>query len=369
MNKAVIIGGGLAGLMSSILLNRAGFDVTVIEKKYYPFHRVCGEYISNEVLPFLKFLNLNVEELMPARISRLAVSSVSGKTLEADLDTGGFGLSRYSFDDFLYREASKEGVEFILGERATGISFGGDQFEISISDRKLTADLLIGAYGKRSNLDMKLGRGFFYRRSPYIGVKYHIKTDFPNDKIQLDNFDGGYCGIVKIESDRYCLCYLSENRLLKQYGIIPQLEEEVLYKNPFIKNYFTNSDFLFEKPEVINEISFESKSLVQDHILFCGDAAGMITPLCGNGMAIAIHSAKILTDVIIEHTKRPFDRSVLEKVYSARWKEQFNVRMRAGRMIQGLFGNQTLSDLAVMTLKRSSLLTKYLVSKTHGKPF
>ena len=49
----VVVGGGLAGLVSSILLARYGHEVVLIEKKVYPFHRVCGEYISNEVLDFL----------------------------------------------------------------------------------------------------------------------------------------------------------------------------------------------------------------------------------------------------------------------------------------------------------------------------
>ena len=44
-----------------------------------------------------------------------------------------------------------------------------------------------------------------------------------------------------------------------------------------------------------------------------GDAAGMITPLCGNGMAMAIHSAKILTDLIIEHgNAKSFSHETLE---------------------------------------------------------
>lgn len=371
MTKIVIAGGGLAGLVSSILLKRKGFDVTLIEKKHYPFHRVCGEYISNEVLPFLRSLGLEIETLGPSHISKLAVSSVSGKLLEARLDTGGFGLSRYSFDDFLYKSALSEGVNFILGEKISDIRFNEHQFEITLPRQQITADLVIGAYGKRSNLDLKLERDFFYQRSPYMGVKYHIRTDFPADTIQLDNFEGGYCGIVKVEGDRYCLCYLSENKQLKDYGDISGLEKNVLFKNPHIKNYFTNSDFLFDKPEVINEISFENKSLVQDHILFCGDAAGMITPLCGNGMAIAIHSAKILAETIIEYPdlSNPVQRFKLEQAYSKRWKNQFAFRLKTGRMLQQLFKSQALTSLAMSCLSLSNRFTHYLISKTHGKEF
>ncbi|HCN83801.1 MAG TPA: FAD-dependent oxidoreductase [Sphingobacteriaceae bacterium] len=371
MTKIVIVGGGLAGLISSILLTRKGFDITLIEKKHYPFHRVCGEYISNEVLPFLKSQDLDVESLSPSHISKLSISSVSGKLLEANLDLGGFGLSRYCFDEFLYKKASSEGVNFILGEKVSDISFNNNEFEITLPKQQITADLVIGAYGKRSNLDLKFERDFFYRRSPYIGVKYHIRTDFPADRIQLDNFEGGYCGIVKVEGDRYCLCYLSENKHLKDYGDISGLEKNVLYKNPHIKNYFTNSDFLFDKPEVINEISFENKSLVQDHVLFCGDAAGMITPLCGNGMAIAIHSAKILAEAISEYPdiRNPDQRLKLEQVYSQRWKNQFSFRLKTGRMIQQLFRSKALTDLAMSGLQISRRFTHFLISNTHGRPF
>ncbi len=69
-----IIGAGLSGLISAILLNRYGFEVTVIEKKVFPFHRVCGEYVSNEVLPFLESLAIPVRELNPSSINLLAIS-------------------------------------------------------------------------------------------------------------------------------------------------------------------------------------------------------------------------------------------------------------------------------------------------------
>ena len=70
------------------------------------------------------------------------------------------------------------------------------------------------------------------------------------------------------------------------------MERQVLLKNPHLKRIFSEADFVFGRPEVINEISFETKDPVENHILMAGDAAGMITPVCGNGMAIAIHSGK-----------------------------------------------------------------------------
>ncbi|MBC8053056.1 MAG: NAD(P)/FAD-dependent oxidoreductase [Sphingobacteriaceae bacterium] len=364
-NKIIIIGGGLAGLICSILLNRAGFEVVLVERKTYPFHRVCGEYISNEVLPFLKSLDIDPFALHASSINKLAISSSSGTVFQTQLDLGGFGLSRYTFDNFLYQKAKAEGVSFACGIKANSITFQDDQFEVSLSDNStLTSHFVISAHGKRSNLDKD--RDFFQRRSPYLGVKYHIKTDFPVDLVQLDNFEGGYCGTVKIENGRFNLCYLIENRHLKKYGSIEEMERQVLFQNPRLKERFLSADFLNEKPEVINEISFAKKPLVEKHILYCGDAAGMISPLCGNGMAMAIHSAKVLSDTIIEFQN---NRELLEQTYCAKWNQLFKNRLWVGRLTQQLFGGRNVSAFAVKLLNRMPPLSKYIMKSTHGNPF
>ena len=56
LKHTIIIGGGLAGLTSALHLSRFGIQVTLIEKNSYPRHKVCGEYLSNEVLPYLRSL-------------------------------------------------------------------------------------------------------------------------------------------------------------------------------------------------------------------------------------------------------------------------------------------------------------------------
>src|ERR1700712_1432967 len=131
MTDIIIVGGGLAGLFNAILLNRAGLQVTVIERKSYPFHRVCGEYISNEVIPFLSGLDIDLNTLDVARINRLQVTAVSGTVLSKKLDLGGFGLSRYTFDNYLYKKALAEGVTFLLDTKVEDIVFKDEQFEVT----------------------------------------------------------------------------------------------------------------------------------------------------------------------------------------------------------------------------------------------
>ena len=369
MTDVVVIGGGLAGLTNAILLSRAGLSVRLFEKKNYPFHRVCGEYVSNEVVPFLKRNELYPDHILPTSIRKLLLTSTNGNSAQLELDMGGFGISRYAFDYFLYQQAEKSGVEFFLNTSVESVCFSDDSFEIKVGGKEYRSKLVIGAFGKRSNLDKKLERKGIDQRSPYLAVKYHIKTDFPSDTIALHNFKDGYCGMSQVENDTYNLCYLSHRSNLKKHGNITEMEKEVLCKNPFLKEIFSNSDFLFDKPHVINEISFIKKKAVENHVLMSGDATGMIAPLCGNGMAMAIHSAKILSETILANKNNgEFDRENIEQAYAKLWQSQFNFRLWAGRNIQHLFGAEFASNLAV-GLAKAKPIANTLVRMTHGKEF
>ena len=369
--KIYIVGGGLAGLITSIHLTRKGVHCTLIEKKVFPFHRVCGEYISNEVVPYLKSLDVYPDSLRPSQISKLHLTSVNGKIAEMPLDLGGFGISRYHFDYFLFQKAKQLGVEFLLDTEVEKISYAEEQFALKTRDTALSADIVIGAFGKRSKLDVQLQRSFIQKRSPYVGVKYHIRLDeFDNKLIALHNFKDGYCGISRVEDDLINLCYLTHRNNIKAYGNLRLMEQAVLFQNPFLKKIFSEAEFVFDKPETINEISFETKTPVENHILMSGDAAGMITPLCGNGMAMAIHSAKILSEHLLRYCRdSSYSRDQLETEYSSAWREQFAKRLWAGKQIQKLFGNVHASNLAVLLANHAKPVSRFLLRQTHGDPF
>lgn len=368
--KIVVIGGGLAGLIVAIRLARNNFDCTLIEKKTYPFHRVCGEYISNETTAFLKSEGLFPEVFNPPIITHLQLSSVTGKATTLPLDLGGFGISRFAYDNFLYEQAKKEGVTCLLNTTVDDILFNDQSFQVKTNEQTITADLVIGAFGKRSRLDVTLSRDFIKKRSPYVGVKYHALTDQPQHLISLHNFVGGYCGTSKIENNQTNICYLTKRENIKQYGNIEAMQEQVLFKNPHLKSLFSNATMLFDKPEVINEISFEQKQPVTNHVFMVGDAAGMIAPLCGNGMAMAIHSAKILSDLLISQAEQSFNRTWLEDEYTNRWQKTFAARLWRGRFIQNkLFGTTVGSSLAVNLILHSRFLANFIVRSTHGRVF
>ncbi|MBD2767500.1 FAD-binding protein [Hymenobacter sp. BT664] len=369
----LIIGGGLAGLAAALDLVGRGHRVGVVERKQYPFHKVCGEYVSNEVLPYLRRLHADPVVLGPAAITKFMLSSPGGRSLTARLDLGGFGVSRYALDDFLYQLAAARGVVFYLKNTVTDVAFDpvADQHRVTLADgRTLTARVVLGTYGKRANLDRQLQRAFFTRRSPYLGVKYHLRLPgFPRDLIALHNFADGYAGISAIEADKLCFCYLTTRQQLRHYGTIAALEQEVLARNPLLREILGSAERLYSQPEVINEISFAPKQPVEQHVLMCGDAAGLITPLCGNGMAMALHGAALAAAAAHNFLEAHTSRAAMETTYSRAWNGQFGARLRVGRAVQRLFGGPVLSELVVGSLRHWPGAVRALMRRTHGQEF
>lgn len=365
----LIIGGGLAGLSAAIHLQQKGHSIVVIEKNEYPKHKVCGEYISKEVLPYLNYLGVDVFTMGAKNITKFEVSSTKSKLIAANLPLGGFGISRYALDEALYIRAKSVGVLFVF-DTVIEAQFLNDKFTVETKEsRQYVSKIVIGAYGKRTNLDVKLSRDFIKNKSPYLAVKTHVKGDFPDDLVALHNFEGGYCGVSKVEDDSINLCYITNFESFKKYKDIEEFQEKVLFKNTHLKSIFKNTTPVFESPLTISQISFDRKSPVEQHVLMCGDSAGMIQPLCGNGMSMAIRSAQIASEVVIEYLdKKITTRDVLESSYKKAWNKAFRNRLKVGRVVANLFSNSTLADVSLMALKKTPFLVPLIIKQTHGKP-
>ncbi len=362
-----IIGGGLAGLTAAIHLAQAGIAVLLIEKNTYPKHKVCGEYISKEILPYLESLDIHPYQEGAKEITDFQFTSLAGKGLSIKLPLGGFGISRYAIDKCMFDRAIELGVTFV-NDTVTNVTFGRDQFELVMKNQTYRVSYVIGAYGKRSGLDVTLSRKFIKSKSPWLGVKAHYASDFPDDLVALHNFSGGYCGLSKVETDAVNVCYLADFKSFKKYKDLDTYRKEVLEKNPELKKFFAKAEPLFEKPLTISQISFRNKTAVENHILMVGDSAGLIHPLCGNGMAMAIHSAKIACDCLQEHLENGAGREGLEVEYTKRWKNEFTTRMRNGALIQRGLQNKILTKVGVGILAKSPILLKKIITSTHGNP-
>lgn len=369
-----IVGGGLAGLTLSIRAADAGYRVILFEKEAYPFHKVCGEYISLESWDYLQGCGLELDKWALPIIKKLEISDVKGGIYDFDLPLGGFGISRYRLDHALYLRAVEKGVTLKTESRVDDVTCNADLFYIKTTSGDYYSRVSVGSYGKRSNLDLKWKRTFAIARpskmNHYIGVKYHINYPHPADTISLHNFHNGYCGISQIEDDTCCLCYLTTaENLQRSNQSIAVMEKEVLSANPRLAEIFSKAKFLYQRPLTISQISFQKKSQVENHVMLLGDAAGMITPLCGNGMSMAMHAGKLALDSIHLFLQGAINRDEMESLYTVKWQAEFGTRTRIGRWVQYFFGGKETTSFFLRSMHAIPVLSRQLIRQTHGRPF
>lgn len=375
-HEIAIVGGGLAGLALAIELRLLGHDVLLVERKAYPFHRVCGEYISLESYPYLERLGIPLSSWDLPILKQLRVTAPSGTSVRTALPLGGFGISRYKLDHAMAERAVDLGVKLLTNTTVQAIRPDGAVDLLQLADgTTIRAQWAVNASGKRSVLDQFWQRDYLKADDKsayanYVGIKWHLKADLPRDLIELHNFKDGYAGISAVEGDDYCFCYLTTAANLRRAdNSIDQLERTVLQQNPVLDQYLSRYAKSWAKPLAISQVSFAAKSRVEHTTLQLGDAAGLIAPLCGNGMSMALRGANLLTPLIDQHLKGQLTKAEAIRQYEKVWQAHFRTRLFVGRQIQALFGHPVQTELVVRLFKTMPFMLRPLISLTHGQPF
>ena len=363
--EVIVIGAGLAGLTAAIELSRLGREVLVLERHRLPRHKVCGEYLSREVVPYLSGLGVPLEDA--PRIDQLHLCSSGGHQVQTHLAPGGIGISRHALDYRLYQAALKAGASFCW-EPVEEIRFEETHFRVHSRDKVFEARQVLGAWGKRSSLDRSLGRAFFRDSGPWLGIKMHYRARYPSSQVGLYAFKGGYGGLSVTETGAVNFCYLIHRDRFRETPSLSACTETLLREHPFLHEVLDGAEPLFEKALSISNIYFGKKELTVNHVMNSGDAARLIHPLSGNGMAMAIHAGSLQADLVDQFLAGALpDRTSMEAAYRNLWKKEFGQRLRISAWLQGLLTNPKRMEIGLQLAVRSPYLLRKIIQKTHGR--
>ena len=367
----IIIGGGPAGSIAGNYLSRYGFKTAVIERKLFPRETLCGEFLSLEVTQQLK--NLGLEDkflsLQPNKISSFKFIN-RNRVFTHELPFPAFSLKRSIFDEFLLNEAVNSGAHLFQPAEVKEVITRNEIFQTRIfSDGKiseLSSRFVIGAFGKNSKLDKKLQRGFTNQNTGYYGIKFHVcKTALSGiDESNIYIFQGDkiYAGINSVGRGEATVCFLEMNKS----GKISPSEHLVRLSE---ENKFFSAIFKDQVPDLrehqvygAGNIYFGKKELVKNGIIMIGDAAKIIAPLAGDGIGMAVQSAKIAADVIKEATEKNMNSVTIKKIYLQKWNQQFSLRVSTARILQNVILRSSFMNIIPAPL--INFFTPVLISAT-----
>ena len=354
-----IVGAGPAGSTLAALLARRGQSVALIDRDSFPRDKLCGEFLSYDALPLLEALNIDLGDAPTITGCRVISRH---RAYEFDFPHAARGISRSLLDATLFRAAVRAGATPIEHSAAIRIS----RASVALEDGEIRARLVVGAWGRWGRFDAQLQRAFVTDRSHRnFGFKRHYRGRRPatgdRNDIELYSFDRGYLGVSPIEEGESNICGLVHaSRLSGHKGRWDAFVDTIRRDEPTLEAMYSRFEpaqegFLSSEPVI-----FRPRSPVEEGIFMIGDASGIIDPLTGNGMAMAMQSAFLAAPFVVRALA-----SDVESEYCERHHQFFGTRIAWSRRVAWLLSRPAMLD-AVLRARPSAAAGRFFLRRTRA---
>jgi flavin-dependent dehydrogenase len=316
-DEVLVLGGGVAGCAAAIALARKGRSVRMIERETASRHKVCGEFLSGEALEDLHALGIDVASLgaVPLDHVRLAASR---RAAEAPLPFPAASLTRKAMDTVLIAEAIAAGVKVERGRSVEALERAeGNAWQATLDDGTTReAETVFLATGKH---DL---RGHKRPADPqrWVAFKMYFRLT-PVQAAELAGaselmlYRGGYGGIQPVEEGMANLCCVVQQRHLASGGnrwenFLARIKEEC----PHLAMRLEGAEPLLGSPIAISHIPYGYIRKTTDEGLYCiGDQAAVIPSFTGDGISIALHTARCAVAAFVAAEPAPVFQAKLRK--------------------------------------------------------
>jgi menaquinone-9 beta-reductase len=375
---AAVIGGGPAGASAAIDLAKRGLRVVLFEAKTYPHDKMCGEFLSPECAGLLSGLGLGEKwgKLKPVPIQTITITAPDGMAWEAKMPATAYGLSRKTLDAALADYARQAGVTVREGETVTGLAGNlQDGFELQTVGREHAVHLytraIIGAHGKRGAFDRALRRKFLEKHQPFLALKAHFHGPPIPGRIELHAFPGGYCGMSEIEGGEKVVCLLAHQRVFQAAGGggpegVDRFIAWMKNQNIYLRSWLQWAERIHERWISIAQVPFMPKPVMEQDVLMAGDSAGLIVPLAGNGIAMALEGGVLAAEMLARFLSGEMQVDQLRRAYPLAWQRRFGLRLGLGRALQPLLLRPRAASLALRLVDAFPSLGRLLVERTRS---
>lgn len=376
-HRVVIAGAGIAGLALAIRLRQLGLNPLVVERQKGVFPQIKGEYFQPQGVDALRRLGL-LERLVgmgAARISKVSHqfrSPLGSKTLRLEVSYEpkagiDYGLALLHEDILraLRDEYARLNGQLLEGVALSGLSQIHDGLSIRLDDgRQFESDYFVGADGRHSTsrklLDMPLCE-LPTRRVMMAALVEGLEV--PRQEFYTEELPGGilYAFQYPKSQVRVYLCFSAD-----------RIKEAAQDRKKFFHRFFDRSSLPGARnAQVVGSVCLmptADQMLLrrsEGRAIWLGDAAGIVDPLGGHGMSVALEDAFRIADELKARKPR------LDEVARVSHREFLHARF-LGIWIGILFTGQSLAMRmakwkAFREYQRNLRLRSYLVDLFSGR--
>ena len=335
MVPLLIIGGGVAGGAVAAHLARAGREAILIERKTGPHDKVCGEFISGEAVRYLRGLNIDLAALGAVPI--LAMTIYTPRTaVRSELPFPNVSVSRRALDEAILRQASASGATLTRGHTVRSLRRLGERWIAELDDgSEFAAEQVFLATGKHDLRGWTRPPG---RQNDLIAFTLHWRMASAQIAalgpcVELFLFGGGYAGIEPVESGILNLYVVVRRSHFAKLGgrwdaLLSELRAEFLRLHQLL----ADAQACWDRPLVVTSLPYGFVQTADgDGPWRLGDQAAVVPSFAGDGIAIALRSARMAADYFLSGKSScefqcDLARDVTKKVRSATFLSKLLVR-------------------------------------------
>jgi len=137
-------------------------------------------------------------------------------------------------------------------------------------------------------------------------------------------------------------------------------------RSPSLRDWFERAEPDGRGWISIAQVPFVRKRAAVDQVLMAGDAAGLIAPLAGDGIAMALAGGALAGRRVRDYLAGDLPGERLPAEYARAWERRFAGRIRLSYRLQALLLHPQWARAAFGVLRAAPGLGRYLVLKTRG---
>jgi geranylgeranyl reductase family protein len=349
-----IVGSGPAGAASALRLARAGFAVALIDEQRFPRAKLCGEYLNPGAMRELEGLGMRPELDAHAVALHGMRLFAHGEMAEFCFSSHAWSIPRKVLDDRIRAAALRAGVQPVHG-RVRGLSIADSGVSVRVAVRSeeeviIQARFVVGADGMRSSV-ARICKLTVPSREQRFAIGGHYSEVVPDNWIEIYDSPGGYLTISPVGSrSSNAVFVMSKDRLARNASRLDEALAE--FSNGVSKGRrIIDSATLQGTRLAIGPLSHGTLRPVTDKVLLVGDAAAFVDPFTGQGVYLALSSARAAADAI-ERALRAFgDERAAWFAYEAAQQSLIRERKRLALIVNMLLKFGFIARWTAVTMR------------------
>ncbi len=308
---AVVVGGSVAGSAAAIELGRRGLRVALLEKARHPRPKACGEGLLPHGVAALEEMGLDFPGVP---VKGLRYVSPAGATAEADFPWGrGLVVRREKFDAFLFDAAAQTpNVEAFQ--------------ETAYDPARWKARWVIGADGVHSQ---------FHRCPEFlvsapavrrVGLSTHmVGLEIDRDRVEVILHERGELYLAPSEGDEALIACLYRREDVPAEASNEDRVMQTLLSLEVLRG--RRRGLKFTSPVLgAGPLGLRVGAVATDDTILVGDAAGAPDPVTGEGMSLALLSARAAAEAIVSGRPRNYEKERRRLTAGAEWLGRWLLR-------------------------------------------